>query len=190
MLLHFVPLLAKWMSAWNTLWDQCIWEKITFVWWDNKKSYICNKMNNLDLSENQRLGGGSKAKAVPSVDPGQCFESRFMSSKLSRCPPAWTLMTSQKHLWHLRKSSSDKGTQHRYCLALVKATMPYQRARHLLCGVSDGACGLLQGCLCFLKVHKRPHLLLTGRTSSTRLPQLGGWDGWGTENVFVCWEFA
>lgn len=63
-------------------------KKITFVWWDNKKSYICNKMNNLDLSENQRLGGGSKAKAVPSVDPAWCFESRFVSSKLSRCPPA------------------------------------------------------------------------------------------------------
>ena len=147
-------------------------------------------MNHLDLSENQRRSGGSKAKAVPSVDPGRCFESHFMSSKLSQCPPTWTLMTSQKHLWHLRKSSSDKGAQHRHCLALVKATMPYQRAWHLLCCVSGGACRLLEECLCFLKVHKWPHLLLTVLISSTQLLQLCGWDGCRTENVVACWELV
>lgn len=81
-------------------------------------------MNNLDPSEVQRLSGGSKAKAVPSVHPGWCFESHFLSSTLSWCPPTWALMTSQKHLWHLRKSSSDKGARHRHRLALVKRRCP------------------------------------------------------------------
>lgn len=147
-------------------------------------------MNDLELSENQWLDGGSKAKAVPSPDPGRCFESHFMSSKLSWCPPMWTLMTSQKHLWHLRESSSDKGAQHRRCLALVKVTLLYQRAWHLLCCASGGACRLLEKCLCSLEVHRWPQLLLTVLIASTQLLQLGGWDSCGAENVVACWELV
>jgi len=142
-------------------------------------------MNNLDPSENRQLSGGSKANAVPSVDPGQCFESHFTSLKLSWCPPTWALVTSQKHLWHLRKSWSDKGAQRRRCLALVKATLPYQRAWHLLCCASGGTGRLLEKCLCFLKVHRWPQLLFTVLISSTQLP--AGWFlGWLRDRKYGC----
>lgn len=63
----------------------------------------------------------------------------------SSCPTAWAVVTAQKHSWHLRKSSSDKGAQHRHCLAPVKVTVLQQRA--LLC--MEGAGGLVSSAAAF-----------------------------------------